>query len=353
MTWQEIIDIVKTKEHKSVEGKISCSSLPVLKLCGGSLKAQRKVKKISKKYDQEGSALHYCMEYNIIPSDISDDNREKLDKALRVHEHLLNNGWVVFESETFLEGEWLCGTPDRIYTNGEDFLVLDWKFGWQKVSDDSPQMLGYTYIVCHKYGLKKVYSCVVQPERGEVNILVHDWNDLADKMHPIDKNEEKGNRTPSAEACQFCSACGTFACPETQEISHELTKPELNGVVSVENMRKHAHLIPVMEMGIANFKAQVKAREGGGHIDGCYIKEGYERYTVESPRDAGFKLEGTISMTDVFHSSTITFFSFLNLQFRANKFSIFATLFIVTSKNSFGGSASRIINDLCYKFATY
>jgi len=307
MTWQEIIDIVKTKEHKSVEGKISCSSLPVLKLCGGSLKAQRKVKKISKKYDQEGSALHYCMEHNIIPSDISDDNRNKLGKCLHIIEILRKQGWEIILIEEFLEMPWLCGTPDMVLMRDKEYLVLDFKFGWQRVKDDTAQMLGYVDLVYNNIVALKVFSCVVQPEQNEVNILEHTLQEVESEIGTIVDNENQGNRTPSAEACQFCSACGTFACPETQEISHELTKPELNGVVSVENMREHAHLIPVMEMGIANFKAQVKAyREGGGHIDGCYIKEGYERYTVESPRDAGFKLEGTVSMTDVFHSSTIT-----------------------------------------------
>ncbi len=274
MTWQEIIDIVKTKEHKSVEGKISCSSLPVLKLCGGSLKAQRKVKKISKKYDQEGSALHYIMEHEVIVEDISEENREKIGRANSLLRHFSKEGWDAVYNEDFLEGEWLCGTPDMILKKDNDYLVIDWKFGSQYVANVTPQIAGYAWLVASKFEHDNVYTCVVNINSDSVDMLDNDMVEISQEILSIKENGEIGNRTPSAEACQFCSACGTFACPETQEISHELAKPELNGEISVSNLEKYAPMLPVMKKAVKGFEDQLKKHLETNEMDGVAIKEG-------------------------------------------------------------------------------
>jgi len=315
MNWQQVLDIVAKKEHRSVDGKISCSSLPVLKLCGGSLKAQRKVKKISKKFDQEGSALHYCMEHNIMPDDVSEENREKIEKALRVIEYLKGEGWEIWQVEHFLETKYFCGTPDIIFKNGIKFLILDFKFGWQNVSDDSYQMLGYADLICEIYEQPVVYSCIVQPERDEVNILQHFFKDVSDMVVEIKQNEIVGIRTPSKDACQFCAACGTFACPETQEMSHELAKPEFKGEISVQNLTKYAHLLPIMKKAVTGFEDQLKEHLKTNKMENVWLKEGYTKYTVESVVQACLKLNDKIHPSEIVAKTSITLKSIENLLY--------------------------------------
>ena len=307
MKWEEALKIAQAKTHRKATGKISCSSLPTLALCGGAAAARAQVARVEKSYSLEGSALHLCMEHNVIPDDLPPELLEKITKASNAVKYLQSQGWEILSVEPFLENDWLCGSPDMVFKRGDEFLILDFKFGWQWVDDDSSQLAGYGILVMEKYSTSEVHICVVQPDRDEARVLLIRRAIIEERLCKIRENVLLGARTPSKDACQFCPACGTHACLETQTISHELLKPELNGIISVENLRKYAGQLPLMKKALKGFEDQLRAHlESGEALDACYLKEGNERNTIESVPAAFNKIIDHVSSEDFIAKCSVT-----------------------------------------------
>lgn len=312
MTWQEVLEIVATHEHKSVAGKISSSSLATVALCGGSVTAQQLVRKIAKKYTSEGSALHYCAEHDITPTGAPPEALEKLEKARNLNAQLHMLGWDVYAVEEFLEDSFTCGTPDKIYKkrNGMafDYLVVDWKFGHQYVADDLIQVRNYALLLSSLPGLEtaNIFTCIAQPSRDLANIVRVDLDAALNEVAAILRNAEKGERVPSSAACQFCCACGTFACPETQQASHELMKPEFASNMMESDLLKYGHMIPIMAKAVENFKENLRAYlEAGNQVDFARLVDGKNYRSVESMADVYSKLKEHVSPQELIAASEL------------------------------------------------
>ena len=302
MNWQEVLEICAKQQHKSVPGKISSSSLPTVALCGGSFKAQQLVRKVSKKYTSEGSALHYCAEHDITPTDAPPEAMEKLEKARNLNARLHMLGWDVFAVEEFLEDSFTCGTPDKIYRkrNGMafDYLIVDWKFGHQYVADDTIQVRNYALLLSSLPGLEtaRIFTCIAQPDRDLANICLVDLDAAMNEVAGILKIADEGKRNPSSAACQFCGACGTFACPETQQASHELMRPEFGTNMMEADLLKYGHMIPVMQKAIENFKENLRVYlEAGNQVDFARLVDGKNYRSVDSVADVYGKLKDHVT----------------------------------------------------------
>lgn len=307
MKWAEVLEAVKHKEHKAVKGKVSCSSLPALAICGGKMKAEEGLLERPDIYTSTGSACHYVMEHLVLAPNqeqlqsivgIPEDVSEKIAKVVRVVEHLINQGWTIVHKEFFMEGDWLTGSPDMIMTRGGDILLVDFKFGYQYIGDATLQMLGYSHLaLAYKWNSHNgdIYTCVIQPDQDECRVVKVDLDEVTQKLRDVCRNIEKGERVPCEESCQFCKACGKSACPETHKAIAAIVEPEFTGEITAATLQKYATFLPMMKKAVKNFETELKAHLVDNEINGVKLKSGHKLYTVASVPRAYAQLKEHVS----------------------------------------------------------
>lgn len=222
---------------------------------------------------ERGSMLHEVMEAiytsddpheaagsasrNLTPAD-----RDAVEYAFNITERLLEDFHVdeyVTEQMLILQDD-IGGSADMIACGPEHVLIIDYKFGYQPVTDPS-QFLLYaiagqvTPEVQDMFTGRKVLAAVVQPAVSEANAHVMEFtsdqlqtfrNDFLRAVKLAEAGADHGN---PGEHCKYCPAAAY--CPAKRAQVHNFLK--LNPLVS-------AQLADGMTM-VGEMKEQIKAIE--------------------------------------------------------------------------------------------
>lgn len=187
--------------HKGRDGVASCSQLSPLLSCGAW--QNRPAGKAALK----GTVLHYCMEHDLIPEGIPQDELEKL-KWLRARmEDLKRKGWMIIDTEQYIETDYLTGSYDVLMKRNDIYLIIDYKTGLWPVDDaDNIQMGGYIHLSYQTMDKTTIiHSMILQPSKGTMKEM-SDWPyDRALKLGEDIQNINRTKKIGSMSACEWCA----------------------------------------------------------------------------------------------------------------------------------------------------
>ena len=170
ISWEHCVAQARVHEHKSVEGKISCSSLPMRAKC-----AAFQNDGIAGEAAFTGTCIHNFMEANLVEMLDKLDGPYGLELDVPLEEKtiilcfvdsiskLVKQGWHIVEMEQFADNNLICGSADLILGNESRRMVVDYKTGFNQVEASSPQMDGYRWLFnCDT-------ACVLQGNIARIN----------------------------------------------------------------------------------------------------------------------------------------------------------------------------------------
>jgi len=194
--------------HKGVKGIISASQLDSFLSCG--MYQSRPAGEAALK----GTVLHYCIEHNIIPDGIPKSELKKLKWLLNEIEVLKGEGWIIIDTETYIELPYLTGSFDMLMQREGIHLCVDHKTGtWPVQDNDNFQMGAYVHLIFEslKTHIDTIHTLILQPAKGYTRIM-DDWprkraNSLKGRIAEVDKTK----RRPSLTGCKWC---GDMKCEQ-------------------------------------------------------------------------------------------------------------------------------------------
>lgn len=215
------------------------SSLPKRKLCPGSKGLEKDLPELPGNETQEsGNNCHEAMETGDITG-LSDTEVANIEKAKEVEEQRILSlcdkfGEPISDNREILlttldkELEVLnFGTADRVIIFKDVALIIDYKFGFNKIGSDSIQLLNYAVAVHQRYGIDNVYCCVIQPTISNYPIIEYNKEGLEDGLDDIQEiiinaNDPYAPIVPGEAQCRYCKA--KFICPKIKQNKIALNK---------------------------------------------------------------------------------------------------------------------------------
>ena len=237
-SYKQLEEVALSEGHRGIDGVPSCSRLPQLELCPGSMAAIRagmsQVNDGNAAADM-GTIIHKAMELNHMPADAPVEALEKYNFMQDKRKALREAGWEDWLTEDYFElahdlQPILTGAVDCVMAKrGPDgqvveALVIDYKTGKGRVSPTSPQLQAYCLMVEQRYRREIHNDCkwhiyVLQPAHPNNRIVAIDIDEAHDLVYGILERSQYGQggpRIPGTKQCKYCNAHDTSTCPETQ-----------------------------------------------------------------------------------------------------------------------------------------
>jgi len=244
--YSELEELALSEGHRGIEGVPSCSRLPQMNLCPGSMWAIVSAK--TKSNDggsaaDKGTVIHKAMEIEFMPSDAPVDYLEPYNWMQDKLSGLKEIGWEHWISEDYFElvhelQPILTGAVDRVLCRRDaqgqviEVMVIDFKTGRNKVNSDSVQLKAYCLMI-EQFKRKEIhneckwFTYAMQPAHPNNRFTEIDIDDAHDLVYGIlDRSEygTGGERIPGNKQCKYCNAHNTTTCPETMTVAANLAE---------------------------------------------------------------------------------------------------------------------------------
>ena len=295
LTVEEVRAVVRSEEHVSLEGYTSFSSLPRLSWCPGSA-VYHGIRSPEEDDSEEGIAFsgsvkHYFQHLGYVPDDADEETKDEFYSVRSKISTLERQGFVVLHSEKFIQDDYLkiCGTPDLVMIRVKDdvleILVIDYKFGWIEVEEETDQITGALLVLKRKfekeYDQIACYSLVINEnllKEAEMPALVR-ITDFSNVLKSLQYTEDSV-RVASKPACHYCPGV-TSGCPEANKLykecakkGKELKKEELeHNAETLNDLSEILDNVSFANMFVErNKKFAKKVLESGQKIQGWKLK---------------------------------------------------------------------------------
>jgi len=215
------------------------SSLSKRSGCPGSYGMEKDLPELEGNETQtSGNNCHEAMETGDITG-LSDSEIANIEKAKEVEEQRISDLCGEFGKPLSDDREILLttldkelevlnyGTADRVIVFKDVALIIDYKFGFNKVDSDSVQLLNYAVAVSQRYGINNVYCCVIQPTISNYPIIRYNKQDLENGLDDIQEiifnaKDPYAPIIPGESQCRYCKA--KFICPKIEQNKIALNK---------------------------------------------------------------------------------------------------------------------------------
>lgn len=176
------------------------------------------------------------------------------------------------------------GTPDLVIVpKSKNFLIIiDWKFGYNKVNINTRQLKGYTINSCQAYKKDKSYCFVSQPFINHYDSIEYDFplellSEVRKYIRKIEIHKKRNIiQCVPGDHCQYCPAKFHDKCQAYKLQENKLVEINKNNLTTIEGDK----LVELMEIGkdIAKktkaIENEVKARiKANGECSGYELKE--------------------------------------------------------------------------------
>jgi len=176
---------------------------------------------------ERGTMLHGIMEkyytteedLGDLCKDLNEDDRDAINYAYNITEDLLERydcTELVCEEMLQVPGHEIGGSADMIACNEDQVIIIDYKFGYQPVTNVDQFMLyavagKVTPSVADMFRDRQIYSAIVQPAVDPANALVHEHTEIElqkfhmDFMRAVKVSEE--TMTTAGNPGDWCKYC--------------------------------------------------------------------------------------------------------------------------------------------------
>jgi hypothetical protein len=179
----------------------------------------------------DGEAIHAALAGERSPEELTPEQlakHDRLDYMLEVVKARFGMGIWMKERRIWSENEDYSGRFDVTAVSADKGLVLDYKTGWQKVTDAARNLQVRTGVVLLKKAfpkLRQISGVILQIGRP-ISMTTYDEEDIAAAREQIESIVESTKaqdapRRAGTVQCQFCPAAKAGACPEHQAMVTE------------------------------------------------------------------------------------------------------------------------------------
>jgi len=274
ISYKEYYAKAEAHKHISVEGKVSCSSLNQLALCGAF-----ESENTSSVYALMGTTIHMVLddhihdflEFNInLADDWPAEEKEKLMYIITILQQLVMDGYYTVHQELFLEDDEICGTMDLVmeHATTDITLIIDYKTGFKFVPSTAPQLRGYGRLYKKSFNLEEpVHTGVIQPP--------HEFKHFPTDYEVVDHLLTKLPIPTVGDACNYCAKK-----KRCRELNQSL-KSAFNKEMTVTEVLKKG---PAVTKYIESVKKEAKANPPEGYV---LREKSSKRLSKEMLEDAG------------------------------------------------------------------
>lgn len=292
------------------QGFPSASGMPRIYACPGSFLAEQAATgedHTDKSDAEKGTRVHDALCGALDPETLSADEfrtfelcREQADQIVRdflgdeAPTALITDNVRLWITEAL---ELVCSAkPDRVVVAGSRAVVIEFKalLGNHEQAAGNVQLRTQAVAVVESFDVDEVLVAKVQPLAGKPSLAVYLSGDLKQAREEVIERCKLAitpgqPRTPSAEACRYCRARGTNACPESlaevEALAVALPRSGASIALTGQQIAAILDKAPAVEAVIeaVRAKARRELEADPGAIPGWGLEEGDEREKVTNP----------------------------------------------------------------------
>ena len=195
------------------------------------------------------------------------------------------------------------GTVDCIFLSEatRTAWIIDWKFGRSELEDKHAalQMAGYSALVLQNFDVDTVHAYVFQPRLGRTYEATHTNADaIVERILGIRAACLKPNapRTPSADACRYCSA--KTRCPELTAQSFAVAKTNDRLPTTPFEVDALYDKIQAAKKFLKKLEEEVKGRIREGMSDEWTVQEKSGKRKISKPAGLYKALASTVDVSE-------------------------------------------------------
>ena len=226
---------MSTPPQDERRGRPSASGMGQYQLCPGCVNLCRTLppedREAQPEWTTDGEVIHAALAGEKSPEELTPEQLTKhnrLDYMLEVVKAKFGMGIWMKERRIWSPKEDYSGRFDQMAVGGDKGAVLDFKTGWQKVTEAARNLQIRTGVVLLKKEfpkLRQISGIVLQIGRP-ISMTTYDEEDIAAAREQIDAivgatKPEGAPRRAGAVQCQFCPAAKAGTCPEHQAMVTE------------------------------------------------------------------------------------------------------------------------------------
>lgn len=278
---------------------IRASAAQRVALCPGSLRACEQIPPPHPTEEAErGTRVHEACAAILKGLQVEPNDDTALAQLLvgRFVERVAKGGYRVIAVEHAMAiGTW-HGRCDAVLEIDNALHVVDWKTGWGYVPDaaDNAQLRVYVAMASTIWPRDMYYAHIVTPrEITSVAYMPHDIEAAKAELDAIAKraSAENAPRIPTPDACRYCPAYATDACPESAGVLDRLpTLRSASDKLKLLNGDALGALLDqakIVEKLIDMLEEEAKSRLLSGEpVRGYQLKAGATRMTVRDTKQA-------------------------------------------------------------------
>jgi len=272
---------------------IRASSAHRIALCPGSARAAWGIVSPDTDASQRGTRIHAwlaSMAKQAYTPELTAEEREAATTMWDTVKDMIYTRMA--EVEKPLEWAGWTGTPDLVLWDSDSTTIIDYKSGW----GDIPEAAGNAQLrVYAMLAQDSPVEAIIVTPRGIHSKTVYEQEDIENASKELANIRNaalspNAPRIPHPEACHWCPAFGTPACPETckalEQADERMPAVSLGSLAPAE-MGQIAHAWAIIRKRGQQVEDEIRRRlEEGQDVPGAKLKAGGVTRTIPDPQAA-------------------------------------------------------------------